>query len=275
MHADRLNERHAGCHREQCRGREPGRQSDLQLTDHQRHGARESAANGNRFIRTSGLTIGATAGLNLADNDLIFQSTAGTKAADLLTFFNLIKLGLAGGLWNGVGISSSAAAADPLRITTLGLIVNDNGAGGVIRGTLDAQSVDINTILVKYTYTGDTDLDGDIDADDYARIDGGFAAHLSGYRNGDLNFSGGSPNSDDYFQIDKAFYNQGAALSDAVSAATDAGVCGVVHHRLADSDEKGNEEAGEACGCVGEYNTDISAKAHKPKKKHWSDRFQF
>jgi len=68
----------------------------------------------------------------------------------------------------------------PLHITTWASIVNDNGAGGVIRGTLDAQSVDANTILVKYTYTGDMDLDGDVDADDYAKIDGGLQLTRAG-----------------------------------------------------------------------------------------------
>jgi len=230
-------------------------------------------ANGNRFIRTGGLTIAAGAGLNLADNDLIFQSTAGTKAADLLTFFNLIKLGRAGGLWNGNGISSSSAGANPLHITTLGLIVNDNGAGGVIRGTIDGQGVDINTILVKYTYTGDMDLDGDIDADDYAKIDGGFATHAIGYRNGDLNFSGGSPNSDDYFQIDKAFYNQGAALSAAVAPQPTPAFAASSVIASPTPAKKATKKPAKHAGSS--TNTEISATVHKPKKKHWSDRFQF
>jgi len=73
------------------------------------------------------------------------------------------------------------------------------------------------------------------------------------YRNGDLNFSGGSPNSDDYFQIDKAFYNQGAALSAAVGPAADAGLCGIIGDRLADADKEGDEETREACGSFIEY----------------------
>ncbi len=235
-------------------------------------------ANGGRFIKTSALTIDATAGLNLADNDLIFQSTAGTKAADLTTLFNLIKLGRAGGLWNGNEISSSAAASNPLHSTTLGVIVNDNGSGSVIRSTLDGQSVDVNTVLVKYTYTGDADLDGDIDADDYAKIDGGFASHLSGYRNGDFNFSGGSPNSDDYFQIDRAFYNQGAALASAVTPppapAFAASSIAVSPTQTATPTKKAAKKPAKHAAAVS-TNTDVSPTAQKPKKRHWSDRFQF
>jgi hypothetical protein len=77
--------------------------------------------------------------------------------------------------------------------------------------------VDTNSVLIKYTYTGDTDFDGVVDADDYARIDAGYAARATGYRNGDLNYSG-VIDADDYFEIDRAFGTQGAALSAPVSA---------------------------------------------------------
>ena len=36
-------------------------------------------------------------------------------------------------------------------------------------------TVDSTTVLIKFTYTGDSDLDGDIDADDYAHIDAGYS----------------------------------------------------------------------------------------------------
>src|SRR5207237_4744922 len=89
-----------------------------------------------------------------------------------------------------------------------------DGLGGTttIYPSFDGQSVGTNDILVKYTYTGDADLDGDVDADDYAQIDAGFASHLSGYRNGDFNYSG-AINSDDFFLIDDAFSDQAAPLS--------------------------------------------------------------
>ncbi|HEV8293256.1 MAG TPA: hypothetical protein VGP94_15075, partial [Tepidisphaeraceae bacterium] len=81
----------------------------------------------------------------------------------------------------------------------------------------DGEAVDVNTVLVKYTYNGDGNLDGIINADDFARIDTGFATHTSGYRNGDSNYSGGPPNADDYFLIDKAFIDQSSVLSGTLS----------------------------------------------------------
>ncbi|HEV8292257.1 MAG TPA: hypothetical protein VGP94_10050, partial [Tepidisphaeraceae bacterium] len=84
--------------------------------------------------------------------------------------------------------------------------------------TFDGQPVDINSILVKYTYDGDANADGQINADDYAAIDTGFATHATGYRNGDFNYSGGQPNSDDYFTIDRAYSDQGAVLGEVPTA---------------------------------------------------------
>ena len=86
---------------------------------------------------------------------------------------------------------------------------NDTGSGPIVT-TFDGQSVDTTFILAKYTYTGDSDLDGDVDADDYARIDAAFAGAtgIGGpYRNGDINYSG-SVNADDFFEIDRSFSTQ-------------------------------------------------------------------
>jgi hypothetical protein len=57
---------------------------------------------------------------------------------------------------------------------------------------------------------GDANFDGVIDADDYALIDAGFFSrnHLAGFHNGDFDLSGGPPDADDLFLIDRAFANQ-------------------------------------------------------------------
>ena len=76
----------------------------------------------------------------------------------------------------------------------------------------------------KYTYTGDTNLDGKIDADDYARLDAAYAGAggIGGpYRNGDIDYSGGV-NSDDYFQIDRAYSTQSTPLAPTAQAPADA-----------------------------------------------------
>ena len=80
------------------------------------------------------------------------------------------------------------------------------------------QSVGSSDVLVMYTYAGDMDLDGDVDGDDYFRIDQGFQSHgaLTGYENGDLNYDG-KINADDYFIIDRNYSRQGSPFAAALT----------------------------------------------------------
>ncbi len=166
------------------------------------------------FLRVGALSIDPSAKLDLGANDLIIQSTAADKAATFASLIPLLRTGRSAGAWDGVGISSSAAASDPRHVTGLAAVINDTGDGATrILTTLSGETVDVNTILIKYSYNGDSNLDGLINADDYANIDAGFASHATGYRNGDFNYSGGTPNPDDYFLIDKAFFDQSAVLT--------------------------------------------------------------
>ncbi len=79
--------------------------------------------------------------------------------------------------------------------------------------------MDINSILVKYTWNGDMDMNGKVDADDYFLMDSGFLSGgaLKGYRNGDLDYNGtvqrGIVDADDYFLIDSAFLGQNQVLA--------------------------------------------------------------
>ena len=87
--------------------------------------------------------------------------------------------------------------------STLGLI-------GTATATWRGQTVDASSVLIKYTYTGDANLDGRIDADDYFLIDSNdnkSGAATSGYAKGDFNYDG-KINGDDYFIIDSNFTAQ-------------------------------------------------------------------
>ncbi|HEV8607086.1 MAG TPA: alkaline phosphatase family protein [Tepidisphaeraceae bacterium] len=151
--------------------------------------------------------------LDLKNNSLIIQAASANRLAVLDTILNQIRTARnsTSTRWAGQGIASSTAASDSTRISGIGAILNDNGSGGVLYSSFFGQPVDINSILIRYTFNGDLDLDGGIDADDYARIDAGFAQKLTGWRNGDLNYSG-SINADDFFLIDQAFSGQTAGM---------------------------------------------------------------
>ena len=79
-------------------------------------------------------------------------------------------------------------------------------------------------MLVKYTYAGDANLDGVVNAGDYIQIDNNVSVHggaLTGWYNGDFNYDG-VVNGDDYTLIDNAFNTQGGvSLAAAPAQATE------------------------------------------------------
>jgi autotransporter-associated beta strand protein len=111
------------------------------------------------------LTINPGGQLNLKNNDLVVGTSTLTVVRDQ------IKLGLS-------GVSNTAAAAgitsDMMTVGVHGFgyalgddvnrspLIGGPGAGGTLAG----QTYDADSVLVKFTYRGDADLDGDSDLDD-------------------------------------------------------------------------------------------------------------
>jgi hypothetical protein len=103
------------------------------------------------------------------------------------------------------------AAALGSQITTLAIAT----AGDLGKTSFGGQSVLPTDVLVMYTYTGDANLSGKIDADDYFQIDSHYSKSTNSAKswlNGDFNYDG-KINGDDYFLIDNAFAGQGAPFS--------------------------------------------------------------
>ena len=145
---------------------------------------------------------------------LIVQSTLAQRSAVLAAVTGLVASArsTAPTLWQGPGITTSVSTP----ITGLAALLNDDGTGSPFVSTINGQGVDANSVVVKYTYNGDTNLDGRIDAADYFRIDQGFLSAGSTYRDGSFDYDT-TVNGDDYYLIDTAFLHQTGAL--AVSAA--------------------------------------------------------
>jgi hypothetical protein len=187
--------------------------------------------------RLSSLTIAQTSGvwtgqLDLKSSDLLLEASSSTAAVTTLAqITNQIASGINGGKWNGQGITSSAAATDPMLDHALGVMLNSN-SGSPIYTTFDGQSVDANTILVKYTYYGDANLDGLVNGSDYTAIDNGFNAGLSGWSNGDFNYDG-VINGDDYALIDNSF-NMLSSLDVSSDAASPQDMVATVSDQIAD-----------------------------------------
>jgi len=180
-------------------------------------------AGGNKLIRAGALaintatlaigsnTFASSGNMDLADNDMIVGS--GSKAE----IGARITAARHGGVWDGRGLTSSVAAVNPSHNTTFGLLSGAEYSGANAgTTTFDGATITPTNLIVKYTYYGDTDLNGRVNFDDYVRTDNGFNNHLTGWLNGDFDYNG-QVNFDDYVLIDLAFNTQSGTLGRALS----------------------------------------------------------
>ena len=159
-----------------------------------------------------GLNLAGSAGawtgtVNLNNNDVV------VTGGSLATITSQAAQGYNGGGWNGTGgIVSTTAAGDTSYLTAVGVIQNNTGSGSALYTTFDGQPVTAADVLVKYTYYGDTNLDGVVNAADYTRADVGFVGGLTGWANGDFNYDG-TVDGADYALMDNAFNLQASSLA--------------------------------------------------------------
>jgi autotransporter-associated beta strand protein len=167
-----------------------------------------------RVIRTPILSVTGAGRIDLTDNKLIVAGGAasiGSAGGDgtYSGVTRLIQTGSNFGAWDGPGLVTSQG--DALNgLTTLGIATADNA--NYVGLTFGGVSVEAGDLLVMYTYVGDADLNGYIDAVDYGAIDnwvqfpGAF-----GYFNGDFNYDG-IIDAADYGGIDNSIQLQGPPI---------------------------------------------------------------
>jgi hypothetical protein len=178
------------------------------------------SAGGRKTLRTEGLEMGTEGWLDVGEHDLIVVASEGERERVHGELMGWIKAGRKG----EAGVMSSAAG----QYQALGLALNEKADGELLTQTFGGQSVDGNCVLVKYTWEGDANLDGVVNADDYFQIDSGFISQKGGWYNGDFNYDGVA-NADDYFLIDAAFLGQSGPMSDTrASAVPEGSVWGMV-----------------------------------------------
>jgi len=157
-------------------------------------GTSQLTAGGAKVLVVKGLSIDAgDSVLDLTDNTLLVDYAGGPSPFDAIHGY--LAAGCNGGSWNGLGITSSAAAAHPQAAAALGVL--DDGA----------------TVTVDYTWAGDANLDGVVDSNDYDRIDTAWAlltgegiVPVGGFRwaVGDFTYDN-MIDSNDYDLIDRAW----------------------------------------------------------------------
>ncbi|WP_428937803.1 beta strand repeat-containing protein [Fontivita pretiosa] len=175
-----------------------------------------------KTIVTTNLSVATGARLDLNNSSMVV--TAGT----LSTITAQVKSALENGGnfdWLGPGIGSTQANVQNTTAGSflygLGVVLNDlaqvGGSGPIYTNFAGASGLTESAVLVKFTYFGDADLSGSIDATDYSLIDNGYVNTLTGWINGDFDYSG-VIDATDYALIDNAYVNQAGPLADALIA---------------------------------------------------------
>jgi autotransporter-associated beta strand protein len=181
---------------------------------------------GARTMKTRLLSMAGDGKLDLGDNNLVVDYTGVSplgvaNASGVYTgVTRLLQTGRGtGGAWTGPGIHSTRAAATG-GLTALAVAEASRvlGLSGTQTATWSGQPVDATSVLVKYTYAGDANLDGQIDAGDYGVIDNFVQiAGAFGWANGDFNLDG-FIDAGDYGIIDSNVQAQGAAFPAAAGS---------------------------------------------------------
>jgi hypothetical protein len=159
--------------------------------------------------------------LDLKDNDLVvdYANTSPIGTASNGTYSGLtgkIQSGYNFTAWDGPGIVTSMADAQSnVGLTTLAIAEAADVLflTGTDTAEWGGQTVDATTVLIKYTYAGDLNLDGQIDGADYGIIDNSIQfPGTDGYANGDINYDGVIDGAD-YGIIDNTAQFQGAPIT--------------------------------------------------------------
>jgi hypothetical protein len=127
-------------------------------------------------LDVASLTVGSTSLLDLGRGEAVFSGMTESAVRALVV------------AWRNAGFGLGSTAGDPLA--TLAVITNDDGTGAPLYSTFDGVAVSATDVLVKYTYFGDTDLNGYVDANDLANLLAGMSGNLTGWANGDFDYSG-------------------------------------------------------------------------------------
>ena len=149
------------------------------------------------------LVVTNDARLDVRDRMLVLRSgNIGTWNGSAYTgITGMIQTGKGDGSWNGNGIVTTMTQATTGVTTTLAIATA--GETGYAGGTFGGISVSATDVLVKYTWGGDADLNGELNGDDYFYLDSHVlqSGAVFGFHIGDFDYNG-ELNGDDYFILD-------------------------------------------------------------------------
>jgi hypothetical protein len=129
-------------------------------------------------IEIGNLTVGTAGKIDLANHDLIIHG-----GSNLSQVAALITSAYDSGAWDGDGIGSSTVASATDKA------IGYATAGELGISTFDGLAVSSTDILVKYTWKGDANLDGEVDLSDLNIVDN-HEGTSGDWSEGDLNYDG-------------------------------------------------------------------------------------
>jgi autotransporter-associated beta strand protein len=180
--------------------------------------------------RVNSLTIAADARFDLKDNKLITNTPVGAFSGGAYNgVHGEVQRAYHSGAWDLPGLMTSMPDAGPtIGTTTIGVATAQTilFIAPTATGTWAGQSVTGTTTLAMYTYAGDLNFDGRVDAQDYGIIDNWVQfPGTNGYANGDINYDG-VIDAADYGIIDNTIQLQGPPIP-AGGGGSAAGLSGV------------------------------------------------
>ncbi len=139
------------------------------------------ADGGRSTLVVQSLTLGGTSSLDLADNAVIVDYTGSSPFAAIYP----LLAGSAANHWAGGGIVSHTAAGGGSQYA-IGLA--DNGVANL--ASFAGQSVDGTSVLIRFTYSGDANLDGQVDLTDLSVLAGSWQMAARQWSQGEADYSG-------------------------------------------------------------------------------------
>jgi hypothetical protein len=170
-------------------------------------------------VRADSILVAGDATLDLGDNKLITSTPVGEWDGTKYTGVQgEVARAYDFGAWDLPGIMTSEPDAGPtVGKATIGVATGAQALflGADETGVFGGQTVTGATTLAMYTWAGDVDLNGYVDAVDYGTIDQWIQfPGTTGYTNGDLNYDG-VIDAVDYGIIDNGIQLQGAPIPPA------------------------------------------------------------
>jgi fibronectin-binding autotransporter adhesin len=150
------------------------------------------------------MNLNTSGKFDLTNNSMVLKTaTVAAVQAEIVKAFNA-------GQWNGAaGLTSSTAATASPAVTAIGFASN-----GILNRTdfKGVQGLDPDDVLVKYTYYGDSDLNGQTTLDDYTLFLNGYQTAGTTWVQGDYDYNG-LVTLDDFTLFLAGYQQQGAPLT--------------------------------------------------------------